>query len=72
MLEGAHEVLRVRTPEYSLIRYTPPEVEWMSANHASVVGALGADAVERLATIGRALPFEQVIDLTLGRTVRVR
>ncbi len=70
--EGAREALQLRTPEYAGFGYSPPEIQWEAANRASIFDALGADEAERYTSIGRTLPFDQVIDLALGRPGRVR
>ncbi len=66
-LYGAREALRLRTPEHTEINYSPPEIHWETANSARIFAALGTDQAERFFSIGRALPFDQVIDLALGR-----
>jgi predicted ATPase len=66
-LDGAHEALKLLTPSSSGFTYSPPEVELEATNHARIIEALGADVAERYTSIGRALPFNQVIDIALGR-----
>ena len=69
-LEGAREALRLRTPDHSGFIYSPPENEWEATNRARIIEVLGAEVAERYIAIGRALPFELVIDLALGRPAR--
>ena len=69
-LEGAREALQQRTPDYSGFGHSPPEIQWEAANRASIIESLGADEAERYMSIGRALPFTEVIDLALGRPGR--
>ena len=70
-LDGAHEALKLLTPSSAGFTYSPPEVELEATNHARIIEALGADVAERYISIGRALPFNQVIDMAL-RTARTR
>jgi len=69
---GAHQALQLKTPEHAGFFYSPPEIQWEIDNRASILQALGPDQAQRLISIGRALPFDQVIDLALGRTKRIR
>ncbi|MFI5035859.1 MAG: adenylate/guanylate cyclase domain-containing protein [Acidimicrobiales bacterium] len=71
-LDGAHQALQLRVPGHAGFIYSPPETQWETDNQASILAALGSDGAQRLTSIGRALPVEQVIDLALGRTRHIR
>lgn len=69
-LEGARAALQLSTPEHAEFDRSPPEIQWETANRVSIFEALGAEGAERYMSIGRALPFHQVVDLALGRPGR--
>jgi predicted ATPase len=70
-LDGGHEALHLRTPQSAGFTYSPPEAQLKATNHARIIEALGVDVAEQYTSIGRTLPFNQVIDLALGRTRHV-
>ena len=71
-LAGAHQALQLKTREHARFIDSPPEIQWEIDHRANILEALGSDQAQRLISIGRALPFDQVIDLALGRTKHIR